>query len=552
MNDKVESENPNNYPAPPSLPDPTDMIQSTNSPNPQTQTVSTFAPNPFSPSEKPNTTKTVLLMIGIILIFVFSGSGLTYAAVYDKLKLPISAEAKRAISNAVMDLPFTPKTPSYVIEKALIAQQDIKSYGFDMSSTTQLQSTNNPLLSFIPFTIFEVVSKGSVNVLENDVLEASMTTSISNIASFELVSKDTSTFVSLTSLSETLLTPFGINPSAFDVFIGKWIDLSTYGPSAYTIDPTNDSQTNTKQDSKVTPEQWISLMTKISENTAFRRSQVTQSTLNGNGTYQLTISPTEAELTQLTTSFDNWLTEIGRVGPQEGTVGLSDVFENVSVTLNIKQDDFTIQKLQISGVYTGIEASLPTSSSTTFDKVQFVSTIDITPSKESTKIVAPLEFISYDEVIDMIADLWLNGALEQESAEDTNLQQGGFDIFEDLDTTIPVFQLSPSNTLDNAYDTQRAVNIFTITQALEMYNVDCSTYPNQLQDLVSSDNQCTQGSTYLSTVPHDPLTKESYFYQINSDKTYSLCMNMIDPSLYGTASTKPCPDPAYNTHIESE
>lgn len=81
-------------------------------------------------------------------------------------------------------------------------------------------------------------------------------------------------------------------------------------------------------------------------------------------------------------------------------------------------------------------------------------------------------------------------------------------------------------------DAQRRTDLQSIRSALEIYRVDCGTYPTSLdftgtKKLVGPAGTSCAGNVYLDTLAQDPLKdREGYQYEYSynsSTKTYTVC-----------------------------
>jgi len=76
----------------------------------------------------------------------------------------------------------------------------------------------------------------------------------------------------------------------------------------------------------------------------------------------------------------------------------------------------------------------------------------------------------------------------------------------------------------SARDTKRKADLEQIRSALEIYRTDCKTYPTTItpgSPLVGAAAICA-GNTYMSAVPADSTTGQSYYYS-GSTNSYTLC-----------------------------
>ena len=69
----------------------------------------------------------------IFLLIIASFFATAWALAYEKVKLEKYPDFQKRISHFVQSLPLTPKTPKFLIEKTITAQQNAAKHSFDVS-----------------------------------------------------------------------------------------------------------------------------------------------------------------------------------------------------------------------------------------------------------------------------------------------------------------------------------------------------------------------------------------------------------------------------------
>ncbi|MCX6744746.1 MAG: type II secretion system protein [Candidatus Parcubacteria bacterium] len=139
-----------------------------------------------------------------------------------------------------------------------------------------------------------------------------------------------------------------------------------------------------------------------------------------------------------------------------------------------------------------------------------------------------------------------------------NKKQGGFSLVELLIVvaiiillaTISVIALNDQRA--KARDARRISDIRQVRTALEFYHSDEDQYPvvdksvvlgqkgseklcaKAVGAIVSLETPCSQDTTYMATIPKDPLADRQYLYQGNV-KDYEIIFNTEKPSSLGLA-----------------
>ncbi|MCL5019703.1 MAG: hypothetical protein M1426_04400 [Patescibacteria group bacterium] len=131
-------------------PDPLSQTPSVNVPQVQVQTpqppAATDTPSVFtsqspmpqdamadSSEGKPRKPLFFLLLFFVLFILLIGFGGLTYAVAYEKIKLEKYPDFQKKVAAFVMELPFTPKTPKFLLARSAMAHQDITKQAFDIS-----------------------------------------------------------------------------------------------------------------------------------------------------------------------------------------------------------------------------------------------------------------------------------------------------------------------------------------------------------------------------------------------------------------------------------
>jgi len=76
-----------------------------------------------------------------------------------------------------------------------------------------------------------------------------------------------------------------------------------------------------------------------------------------------------------------------------------------------------------------------------------------------------------------------------------------------------------------ARDGKRKADLEQIRSALEMCRADTNKYPTSIYEGITESIIC-EGTTYLQTTPKDPATNERYYYNRETELTYTLCAHL--------------------------
>lgn len=102
-------------------------------------------------------------------------------------------------------------------------------------------------------------------------------------------------------------------------------------------------------------------------------------------------------------------------------------------------------------------------------------------------------------------------------------------------------------------DSRRRADLEAIRSAVELFKADCNVYPANSCVAVGSTLSGTSGcgcspantNVYIQSIPGDPTSAASYYYNRPTTTTYDLCSHLEDstagaPAGCGTCNPTPC------------
>src|SRR3990172_1697800 len=233
------SENQNQIPPPPAEP-PSPFVQQVPQPEvPQPQVPQTSeAQNPLPATSEPTSTfvsptsppppsskkKLVFGIFFLLFLLVLSGmAGLTYAVAYEKIKLDKYPEIQAKVAGFVMALPFTPKTPKYVLSRSALAHKEVTKQSFDISVAVD----SDDLASSLGLNTIDALVKGEIDYSDPKNFKLLLNASVTKDFNFELKKADKIVYFRVNKLPSFLLSLLGLTPEVFDPLLGKWVAYDT-------------------------------------------------------------------------------------------------------------------------------------------------------------------------------------------------------------------------------------------------------------------------------------------------------------------------------------
>lgn len=172
--------------------------------------------------------KKLLIILAIILLSLIIITGTAFAMVaYNKLSLGSPAFRMR-IGDAVMSIPFMPKTAEYVLRKSLLKSMTMDKFGFNASLA--VAGVENPLQFGSSNIDFEAKGSADISNLDNPLLTSSILLTKDFLLDLRL--KDQKMYVKINKLPASILSflpMLGMPTSLTSELMSNWIhyDLSS-------------------------------------------------------------------------------------------------------------------------------------------------------------------------------------------------------------------------------------------------------------------------------------------------------------------------------------
>ena len=161
----------------------------------------------------------------IFLLIIASFFATAWALAYEKVKLEKYPDFQKRISHFVQSLPLTPKTPKFLIEKTITAQQNAAKHSFDVS----LAFDSDSLISSLGLAKLDLEAKGAADYSDPKNLIFDLNASISKDFKLDLKKKDAIIFFKITKFPTLLLSLAGIKEEELSPITDKWVSYDTSG-----------------------------------------------------------------------------------------------------------------------------------------------------------------------------------------------------------------------------------------------------------------------------------------------------------------------------------
>ena len=276
----------------------------------------------------------LFLVLLLLFLLVFGiGGGVFYAVAYEKIDIG-NRDLQRSVAYFVQDLPFTPKTPKYVLEKAYSAQKDVQSVSFDASVALSSGS-----LSILGLGNFDMQFVGDIDYLDLENLKAKMNVSVVKEFDMDIVTVGDKAYLRVNKVPSLVLSFVGISSDKISPFLGTWVALEQedlYG-SGTVQNPTPSSG--------MTGDELAKSLELALEEKVLAAMEMTEELLDGKKSYKFHFSPS-ADL------LDYIMKRAGDINNQDssysGDYKASDYYKDLSLDVWVDANTYYTTKVSVS------------------------------------------------------------------------------------------------------------------------------------------------------------------------------------------------------------
>ncbi|KKQ43610.1 MAG: hypothetical protein US62_C0046G0009 [Candidatus Woesebacteria bacterium GW2011_GWA1_37_8] len=437
------------------------------------QPLSTFSPpttsepstsDSFSP--KPKKFKIFLFLFSFILVLIFVCIGLvSYAIAYEKLDIPNYPKVKMIVTNALMSIPFMPKTPKYLIAKTLIAHEKVTKHDYNIS-----MSVDSPGFANITgLSKLDMETKGAIDYENPENIIFTMNASITKDFNFEIQKSDKYLYFKINKVPSFLLAILGLQAEQFEPVLNKWVSYDTTPLET-------EASKEIKKDTEVqnmSEEVLKEFEDKYLTETIVKKLKIERVNEDGGDFYKLSIDFDKETLDYLEKTVNE---SRGTTLQTENPTKLSDVIKQMNWSMYINTKTYLTHKFSVT-------------SEMEVDKVDpsygsaFLGTSDSLTQNSKVKFAMVLKFDKFGEPVVI------------ESPKDAMSFEEFTNHFSGIMRNIYTQLMNP--TLAVANDDTRRSDIAKLKIILELYKADCTKYPDTLDDLVTPPASCPTAKIML-------------------------------------------------------
>jgi hypothetical protein len=292
---------------------------------------SVLAPQNTPPSLKQKNRLGKLVLTILVIVILFTGT-FTYLVAYEKVALK-NTELQTKIAGFVMSVPFTPKTPRYVLVKAATAQSKLTSANFDLSVAVDSNTLGDIVPGVTLPTSFDFQVTGDSEFVDETHANGRINLSITKDFNADLLVLYPKIYFKINKvdgLARSLVTSFSQPDFGF---LNNWFH--------YDITPlTTSARENLNTRENVAPVEKYSLDTLklLTDDAVLSNIEMTREVFEGTSVYRLAIS--------FTPNVIDRIPEILSDRPSTpSSRKASDMYKNAELALLVDATNFYIRKL---------------------------------------------------------------------------------------------------------------------------------------------------------------------------------------------------------------
>lgn len=312
-------------------------IPITPAPVPQAVPIVTPPPEtsvPKDPSKK--WIKVVAIIMAVILIIVISSFGAALAIAYEVIPIN-NLGIKKPITQFVLNLPFTPKTPEFLVDSVITSTNEIKKLSFNFSLNVKSKSLNE-FLGSDSFT-GSIIGKADSSDINNPLGEYQIL--ISKQLDLSIKQKEQMVYIKANKIPDYITQMYQFDKTKLEDLLKNWVGIDI-------------EEMRFKEDQSYQEEQ-AEIMRKTREQLVryFSDKQVHKfithdsEQVNNFSTYKLTFKPDDKTL-------DNFIyTLIGieeekPYTPREGDPPPSELMKNFVLEIWIDEKEYYMRKVNVA------------------------------------------------------------------------------------------------------------------------------------------------------------------------------------------------------------
>ncbi len=288
----------------------------------------------------------IIVLIAFLTLFVFATG--TFAMIgYGKLPIG-SPKFRMAAADALMSLPFTPKTPEYVLRQSIRKSASIKKFGFDSS----IAIDNVGSMLGLGSSGVDLSIKGALDMADSKNPLGHLRILLTKELDLDLRVKDKKAYVKLNKFPQTvisMLSMLGLPQSIMDEVINKWFYFDSTPLDTEARKVQNDKKDDTDKKLKQVNDAVIEA---LGDGRIKLKNSMVSERLNNVSVYKITtvINPNAIYNTQkvISDTLDEKKKPISKDKEDKMQKAISDSISDIEVVSHIDKSTYYLKKIIIS------------------------------------------------------------------------------------------------------------------------------------------------------------------------------------------------------------
>lgn len=302
---------------------------------PQPQVITTLSSN----SSKFNL-KILLIILGAIVAILATATGTAAAIAYEKIQLN-QPTIEKPIRQFILSLPFTPKTPKFVLEQGALAHAKIFRHSFNIS----LAAKSDSFASALGLAQIDAEIKGSVDYSDSKNFKTSINASITKDFNADIRKNDSMVFLKINKIPAFILTLANLDQAKIEKIIQDWIGFDIR-PLETEARKTLDSQNQQKSQ---TTEYIQNMIDDLLDDKLLSSLSLTKETVDNYPSYKIHLTTDDKTIDKLIAKIESRQKDNG--GTKElrtDNIKPSDYIKELGVDIWVDQKDYFVREIATS------------------------------------------------------------------------------------------------------------------------------------------------------------------------------------------------------------
>ncbi len=281
--------------------------------------------------------KILLIALGIIIALFLLAAGISVAIAYEKVSFN-QPKIERPIRQFIIDLPFAPKTPKYVLTSSALAHKEVATHSFDISLATKSDS----LTPAFGLDQLDIRAKGAVDYSDSKNVKFFLDADFTKDLNLSVRKKDKIIYFKINKLPELLLSTIGVRDSTrINKALENWI-----GFDSTPLDTEARRKLDSNSEEKSITKEFIDgTLDNFLDEKVLKSIKMSTESLDGLESYKLILDADKETIDYLGEKINK---EVNEDNSEAVSRKLSETVKSLEITLWIDKDRHFVRKVETS------------------------------------------------------------------------------------------------------------------------------------------------------------------------------------------------------------